>query len=186
MENARGNWTILKQKEVYDNPWINVSEYDVINPGGNSSIYGQVHYKNLAIGIIPIDQHGNIHLVGQFRFVLNAYSLEIPEGGGALDIDPLISAQRELKEETGLVANKWEKIIEMHLSNSVSDEFCIVYLATDLIEGVADPEDTEELESIVIPFEEAYKKVIDFEITDAITVAAILRLKIMFNEKRKI
>ena len=186
MENARGNWTILNQKEVYDNPWINVSEYAVINPGGNNGIYGKIHYKNLAIGIIPIDKHGNIHLVGQFRFVLNVYSLEIPEGGGPLGIDPLVSAQRELKEETGLVANKWEKIIEMHLSNSVSDEFCIVYLATDLTEGISEPEDTEELESIVIPFEEAYKKVIEFEITDAITVAAILRLKIMFNEKRKL
>jgi 8-oxo-dGTP pyrophosphatase MutT (NUDIX family) len=183
MNKKTGNWTVLNEKNIYDNPWINVTEFDVINPGGKAGIYGKVHFKNIAIGIIPIDHFGNIHLVGQFRFVLNNYSLEIPEGGGALDIDPLISAKRELKEEIGLVANKWEKILEMHLSNSVSDEFCIVYLATDLILGEPEPEDAEELESVIIPFEEAYKKVLNFEITDAITVAAILRIKAMENEK---
>jgi 8-oxo-dGTP pyrophosphatase MutT (NUDIX family) len=184
MNNKKGNWTILSEKAIYDNPWINVTEFDVINPGGQSGIYGKVHFKNIAIGIIPVDEHGNIHLVGQFRFVLNKYSLEIPEGGGFLHTDPLESAKRELREETGLRAGKWEKILEMHLSNSVSDEFCIVYLATDLIKGEADPEDSEELDMVVLPFNEAYQKVINFEITDAISVAAILRLKTITNEKR--
>jgi len=186
MNNTIGNWTVLSEKSVYSNPWISVTEYDVINPSGKKGIYGKVHYKNIAIGIIPIDQNGNIHLVGQFRFVLKNYSLEIPEGGGPLDIDPLISAKRELKEELGLIADKWEKILEMHLSNSVSDESCIVYLATDLTLGVPEPEETEELESIVIPFDEAYRKVLNFEITDAISVSAILRIKLMLNEKEKI
>lgn len=183
MNKITGNWTVLSEKSVYDNPWISVTEFNVINPSGKAGIYGKVHYKNIAIGIIPIDHYGNIHLVGQFRFVLNKYSIEIPEGGGALNVDPLISAKRELKEELGLVANKWEKILEMHLSNSVSDEFCIVYLATDLISGKPEPEETESLESIIIPFDEAYKKVMNFEITDAISVAAILRIKLMELEK---
>jgi 8-oxo-dGTP pyrophosphatase MutT (NUDIX family) len=185
MNKITGNWIVLSEKNVYDNPWISVTEFNVINPSGKAGIYGKVHYKNIAIGIIPIDHQGNIHLVGQYRFVLNKYSIEIPEGGGALNIDPLISAKRELKEELGLVANKWEKILEMHLSNSVSDEFCIVYLATDLISGEPEPEETEALESIIIPFDEAYKKVMNFEITDAISVAAILRIKLMEQEKLK-
>ena len=183
MNKSTGNWSVLSEKSVYDNPWISVTEFDIINPGGKAGIYGKVHFKNIAIGIIPIDQQGNIHLVGQYRFVLNKYSLEIPEGGGPMDIDPLISAKRELKEELGLVANKWEKILEMHLSNSVSDEFSIVYLATDLVPGVPEPEDAEELETIIIPFDEAYQKVLNFEITDAISVAAILRIKLMEQEK---
>jgi 8-oxo-dGTP pyrophosphatase MutT (NUDIX family) len=183
MNKITGNWTVLSEKSVYENPWISVTEFNVINPSGKAGIYGKVHYKNIAIGVIPIDQYRNIHLVGQYRFVLNKYSIEIPEGGGALNIDPLISAKRELKEELGLSADKWEKILEMHLSNSVSDEFCIVYLASELKSGEPEPDDTEELESIIIPFDEAYKKVMNFEITDAISVAAILRIKLMEQEK---
>jgi 8-oxo-dGTP pyrophosphatase MutT (NUDIX family) len=183
MNKITGNWTVLSEKCVYENPWISVTEFNVINPSGKAGIYGKVHYKNIAIGVIPIDQYRNIHLVGQYRFVLNKYSIEIPEGGGALNIDPLISAKRELKEELGLSADKWEKILEMHLSNSVSDEFCIVYLASELKSGEPEPDDTEELESIIIPFDEAYKKVMNFEITDAISVAAILRIKLMEQEK---
>jgi 8-oxo-dGTP pyrophosphatase MutT (NUDIX family) len=183
MNKITGNWTVLSEKSVYENPWISVTEFNVINPSGKAGIYGKVHYKNIAIGVIPIDQYRNIHLVGQYRFVLNKYSIEIPEGGGALNIDPLISAKRELKEELGLSADKWEKILEMHLSNSVSDEFCIVYLASELKSGEPEPDDTEKLESIIIPFDEAYKKVMNFEITDAISVAAILRIKLMEQEK---
>ena len=186
MNRTTGNWTILTEKTVYNNPWISVTEFDVVNPGGNTGVYGKVHFKNIAIGIIPIDHAGNIHMVGQYRFVLNNYSLEIPEGGGTLDVDPLISAKRELKEELGLSANKWEKILEIHLSNSVTDEFCIVYLATELTLGTPAPEDSEEIESVIMPFDEAYKKVLDFEITDAISVAAILRLKLIQNENGKI
>jgi len=57
-------WTILEQKEIYDNPWIKVTEYDVLNPSGGKGIYGKVHFKNLAIGIIPLDENLNTYLVG--------------------------------------------------------------------------------------------------------------------------
>ena len=183
MKGMKNNWKILGEKVPYNNPWIKVTEYDVITPGGNNGIYGKVHFKNLAIGILPIDEDGNIYLVGQFRFVIDQYSLELPEGGGPLDVDPLISAKRELKEETGIEASNWKKILEMHLSNSVSDELSIVYLATGLIIGKSEPEETEVLDLIKISFEEAYQKVLNFEITDSITVAALLRLKIMISEK---
>ncbi|MGH2643486.1 MAG: NUDIX domain-containing protein, partial [Chitinophagaceae bacterium] len=116
-------WTILSQEIRYDNSWISLTEYDVLNPKGGKGIYGKVHFKNFAIGIVALDNENNIYLVGQYRFPLNQYSWEIPEGGGPLGIDPLESAKRELLEETGLKANSWEKFLEMHLSNSVSDEF---------------------------------------------------------------
>lgn len=183
MKGMKNNWKILGEKVHYNNPWIKVTEYDVITPGGSNGIYGKVHFKNLAIGILPIDEEGNIYLIGQFRFVIDQYSLELPEGGGPLDIDPLISAKRELKEEAGIEASKWNKIIEMHLSNSVTDELSIVYLAQGLTIGKSEPEETEVLDLIKIPFEEAYQKVLNFEITDSITVAALLRLKIMISEK---
>jgi len=121
-------WTILGQKEIYNNPWIKVTEYEVLNPSGGKGIYGKVHFKNWAIGILPLDEDLNTYIVGQYRFTLNQYSWEIPEGGGAIGIDMLESAKRELKEETGLVAKVWTKLMDIHLSNSVSDEVgCIFY-----------------------------------------------------------
>lgn len=183
MSNDISNWIVKNEKTQYENPWIKVTEYQVINPSGNDGIYGKVHYKNIAIGIIPLGDNGKIHMIGQYRFVLNKYSIEIPEGGGDPNIDPLESAKRELKEETGLKANKWEKILEMHLSNSVSDELAIVYLATNLVQEESEPEETEKLTLLTMTVDEVYKLILDNTITDAITVSAILKLKIMMLQK---
>jgi 8-oxo-dGTP pyrophosphatase MutT (NUDIX family) len=177
-------WQVLSSREVYDNKWIALTEYRVINPNGGEGIYGKVHYKNLAIGILALDAEMNISLVGQYRFVLDQYSWEIPEGGGPLDTEPLESAKRELLEETGLTASKWEEILRMHLSNSVGDEYAIIYLARDLKQGQAQPEETEELQVKRIPFEEAYQMVNTGQITDSMTVAGILKLKLLLLENR--
>ena len=183
MDTNKNPWQILTEEEVYDNPWINVKEFDVINPRGGKGIYGKVHFKNLAVGIIALNEHHQIALIGQYRFPIEQYSWEIPEGGGLHGIDPLLSAQRELQEETGLVANNWTKILEMHLSNSVSDELAIVYLATTLQQQQASPEENESLEFKWVAFEEAFQWVMENKITDAISVAAILKLKILQTVK---
>ena len=172
-------WKITSEKPVYDNPWISVTEYNVINPSGGKGIYGKVHFKAFAIGVIPLDKSLNIWLVGQYRFALNQYSWEIPEGGGALDLDPLDSAKRELLEETGLLANRWEVLFKMHLSNSVTDELAIIYLARELEQHNPEPEETEQLIIKKLPFDEAYKMVEEGSITDSITVAAILKIKLL-------
>src|SRR5687768_9612123 len=121
-DEIKNPWTTLSGEVKYDNRWISVTEYQVINPAGGKGIYGKVHFKNKAIGVVALDGDGNIFLVGQFRYALNEYSWEIPEGGGPLGEEPLDSAKRELKEETGMVANKWTLINRMHTSNSVTDE----------------------------------------------------------------
>jgi 8-oxo-dGTP pyrophosphatase MutT (NUDIX family) len=175
-------WTILSERPVYDNKWIGVREFDVINPGGGKGIYGLVHFKSLAIGIVPLDEELNTWLVGQYRFPLDQYSWEIPEGGGDPAIPPVASAQRELLEETGLVAKEWTPIMEMHLSNSVSDEKAILFLARGLEQREAEPEETEQLVVRKLPFEEAYRMVMDGAITDSMSVAAILKVKILLNE----
>lgn len=182
--NENNPWQIISEKEVYDNKWINVTEYNVINPSGGKGIYGKVHFKNLAIGIIVLDDHFNTYLVGQYRFTLNEYSWEIPEGGGDPDTDPLDSAKRELLEETGLIAHEWTPILKMHLSNSVSDEYSIIYLARKLEQHTAMPEETEQLVVKKIPFEEAWQMVEDGSITDAMSVAAIQKTKWMLADKR--
>ncbi|MBS1527377.1 MAG: NUDIX hydrolase [Bacteroidetes bacterium] len=175
-------WKIISQKNVYDNSWINLTEYQVINPAGNPGIYGKVHFKGLAIGIIPLDSEMNIYIVGQYRFAPDCYSWEIPEGGGALNIDPLESAKRELLEETGLKAKRWSELQRTHLSNSVTDELCIIYLAQELEQFEPEPEETEQLVIKKIPFEEVYEMVLDGEITDSVTVIAIMKLKLMIIE----
>ncbi len=177
-------WQITAQKEIYDNPWINLTEYQVINPAGKPGIYGKVHYKNYAIGIVPLDEDVNTYLVGQYRFATGSYSWELPEGGGPLDIDPLESAKRELLEETGLKASNWTVLQNMHLSNSVTDEFNIIYLARGLQQFEAEPEDTEQLVIRKMPFEEAYQMVCNNQITDAISVVAILRVKLLLIENQ--
>jgi 8-oxo-dGTP pyrophosphatase MutT (NUDIX family) len=177
-------WKTLASKPVYDNPWINVTEFDVINPSGNKGIYGKIHFKNRAIGVLPLDDELNTYLVGQYRYTLGEYSWEIPEGGGAMDEDPLDAAKRELLEETGLVAASWSVLQAIHLSNSVSDEFGYVYLARELTPGPSSPEETEQLQVIKLPFEEACKLVEENKITDSLSVAAILKVQLMLHDGR--
>lgn len=170
-------WTTLSADLKYENPWISVTEHAVVNPSGGSGIYGTVHFKNLAIGILAFDA-GKIWLVGQYRYPLKQYSWEIPEGGGKLGVSPLESAQRELKEEVGALAACWEEIRRSHLSNSVSDELAIIFLATDLRYENAEPEETEELQRKQVDLNEAVRMIKVGEITDSISIIAIQWLQI--------
>jgi 8-oxo-dGTP pyrophosphatase MutT (NUDIX family) len=177
-------WKIMASQEVYDNKWIKVTEHQVVNPAGNNGIYGVVHFKNTAVGVLPLDEENNTWLVGQYRFTLNKYSWEIPEGGSPFDEDPVSGAARELEEETGLRAATYTKIIDMHLSNSVSDEYAVVYLAQGLTQHTAAPEETEQLAVRKLPFEDVYRMVEDGTITDSMSVAAILKVKLMLITNR--
>lgn len=175
------SWTTLGSETKYETPWIKVTEFDVLNPAGKPGIYGVVSFKNLAIGILPLDEHKNTWLVGQWRYPLKQYSWEIPEGGGPIGIDPLVSAKRELKEETGLIADNYRELCRMHTSNSVCDEICHIFLATGLLQSEAEPEDSEDLVIKKIPFEEAYRMVMNGEITDSLSMVAILKTKILID-----
>jgi len=143
LDEKHNPWKTLHTKQIYNNPWINVTESDVLNPKGGKGIYGVVSFKNKAIGIIPIDNEGYTYLVGQFRYTLNEYTWEIPEGGGPIGEDPLETAKRELKEETGFEAKEWIKIGRIHTSNSVTDEEGFLFMAKDLVQGSSEPEETE-------------------------------------------
>ena len=175
-------WTTESSSEKYDNPWIKVTECQVINPAGKPGIYGKIHFKNKAIGIVALDKEDNTWLVGQWRYVLNMWSWEIPEGGGLIGTDPLEAAKRELKEEAGLTAKKWSLIQRAFLSNSVSDEEGFIFLAEDLSEGLYEREDTE-ADMIVkkIPFQEVLTMVLDGRITDSLSVMAILKVAYLRN-----
>jgi len=169
-------WQKLSGREVYDNDWIKVEEHDVINPGGGNGIYGVVHFKNNALGIIPIDSKKNTWLVGQYRYTLDEFSWEIPMGGGDIQTDILESAKRELKEETGISAKKWTNLLRIHTSNSATDEEGYVFLAEDLVVGESELEESEsDLQLMKLPFEEVVEMVMKGEITDALSIAGILK-----------
>jgi 8-oxo-dGTP pyrophosphatase MutT (NUDIX family) len=173
-ENKFANpWQTISTAEKYDNPWITVTESQVIRPDGQPGIYGVVHFKNKAIGILPVDEEGCLYLVGQFRYAINRYSWEIPEGGGPEDESPLESAKRELLEETGLSAARWKLLGRSHLSNCVCDEDAYYFLATELTQGEASPEGTEKLELRRVHMAEALEMISRQEITDSLTIIAI-------------
>ena len=176
-DGIKNPWTTLSGEVKYSNNWIEVTEYQVINPGGGKGIYGKVHFKNIAIGVIPIDHDNNTWLVGQYRYPLDEYSWEIPEGGAPLGEDPLNAAKRELKEETGMSAKKWTLLTKLHTSNSVTDEVGYVFLAEDLEHGDSELEETEaDLKVKRIPLHEAVDMVIRGEITDSMSMIGLLKV----------
>jgi 8-oxo-dGTP pyrophosphatase MutT (NUDIX family) len=172
-------WKRLNSRTVFDNDWMEVREDHVINPGGGENQYGYVHFKNHAVAIVPLDDDDNVWLVGQQRYTLDTWSWELPMGGAPLGELPLDAAKRELREETGLTATDWTEIMQLHPSNSITDELGFVFLAQGLTEGETDFEETEDLEIRRLPLADALEMVVAGKITDAISVAALLRVAML-------
>jgi 8-oxo-dGTP pyrophosphatase MutT (NUDIX family) len=171
-----GPWTRNSRRVAYENPWLTLWHDEVVRPDGQPGIYGVVHFANVAAGVVVIDAEDRVALVGQHRYTLDEYAWEIPEGGVPDGEDPLAGAQRELREETGVEATEWHELARVHLSNSVTDEIAVLYLATGLAHGAATPDGTEELEVRWVPFEEVLAMTLDGRITDAMSVIAIQRV----------
>ena len=172
-------WQQKSQEVVYDNPWIQVRHEEVIRPNGTEGIYGVVHFKSHAIGIIAVDDDDNIWLVQQSRYPNNETTIEIPEGGGPLHEAPLAAAKRELLEETGLTAQNWQPFMELRTSNSVTDEVAYIFLATELSQGQQQLEDSEDIELLKVSVDQAVMMALNGEITDAMSVAALLKLALI-------
>jgi 8-oxo-dGTP pyrophosphatase MutT (NUDIX family) len=174
-------WLTHSSEQKYRNRWLALTEHQVTNPAGKPGIYGVVEFQQIAIGIVPLHSDGTTWLVGQYRYTLSQYSWEIPEGGGPMNEDPLLAAQRELREETGLVAARWDHFMDLHLSNSVTDEYSRAYLARELSPGPPEPEDTERLTVLRVPFETAIAMALDGRITDGLSVAALLKAEYLLS-----
>ncbi|MGB1091113.1 MAG: NUDIX domain-containing protein [Oceanobacter sp.] len=179
VKEARGPWLIKESRQVYDNPWIQVNHHEVITPTGKPGIYGLVSYKNRAIAVLPLANNGDTWLVGQYRFPFKEFQWELPMGGGPLDEAPEQAALRELREETGLRAERLQSLGHYCVSNCITDEVAFAYLATGLTEGETDFDDTEELEIQRLPFEEALAMTLDGRITDLLTVTTIQRARLL-------
>jgi len=171
-----GRFVRHTRRVVYENPWITVWHDDVTRPDGSPGIYGVVHFAGLAAGVVAIDDEDRVVLVGQHRYTLGEDSWEIPEGGVPPTETALEGIQRELREETGLEADHWRELCRLDLSNSVTDERAVLFVATGLRHGAASPEPTESIEVRWVPFAEAVALTADGGITDAMSVVAIQRL----------
>lgn len=178
-----GGWQEKSRKEVYSNPWITVTHSEVITPSGTDGIYGLVHFHNAAVGVVAIDDEGYTWLVRQSRYPLQEFTWEIPEGGSPKGEDPLDTAKRELKEEVGLTATDWQPLMRMHLSNSVTNEEGFLFVARGITVGETALEDSEDITSIRIPLKEAIQKVLDGEITDSLSVAALLKIALLEKQE---
>ena len=179
MEQESNPWKTLREEIRYENDWIRIEHHDVIKPNGEPGIYGKVHFKNTAIAVLPIDGEGNTYLVGQYRYTINAYSWELPEGGCLHEL-PLEAAKRELKEETGLIAEKWTFLGEQYLSNSVTDEKSMMFLAENLLMKESEPESTEILQIKKIPVQEAIQMALNGEIKDVLSAATLMTYALKF------
>ncbi len=175
-DQAANPWVTKQSTTRFENPWLRIVENEVIHPNGDPGQYTVVHFKNRAVAIIPIDAFDHTWLVGQYRYPHDTYEWEIPEGGCKADEDPLDCARRELAEETGLAADDLELILEMQLSNSVTDEVSHTYVARNLIQGAASPEPSEQLALRRLPVDEAIAMAVSGEIRDALSVASLLKL----------
>ena len=171
-------YTVSQRTLLYDSPWIRLREDRFTHRQGGEGRYAVCGFHRTACGVLALDDEDRVVLVGQWRYPLERYSWEIPEGGGELDESPFECIQRELIEEAGLQAQSWEPLAFCHNSNSSTDEETFLFLAQNLEphpNGDA-PEDTEEFLRIREPFGQCLSRVLNGEITDALTVFAILAL----------
>jgi len=177
-------WKRGAERLIYDNPWIRVTHHEAVAPTGRPAQYGLISFKNLAIAVLPLHDDGTVTLVGQNRFALAGYSWELPEGGSPLGEDPLEGAKRELAEETGLQAREWRKVLQAQLSNSVTDERAVGYVALGLSQsdGGHHGDDTEALVLARVPFREALDAALAGHLEDVLTVAMLLRAYHMARE----
>ena len=172
----RNPWTTVASREIYRNPWIRVREDSVVCPDGRPGLYGVVETK-VATGVAALDEHGNILLIGQYRYPMHEYSWEIVEGAAEPGEDPLTGAKRELEEEGGLLASDWRPLgAEVHPSNCFSSERALLFEARGLSRVAPHPDANEVLQRKWMPLAEAVSLVEASGIKDALSIIAILRL----------
>jgi 8-oxo-dGTP pyrophosphatase MutT (NUDIX family) len=176
MARPENPWSTLSVRKIFDNPWLELWEERCLDPSGKPAVYGKISFRTKAVGVIPIDGDGHTWLVGQYRYCINQYCWEIPMGGSPHPVPVLESAKRELREETGLSARRWEQILFVHLSNSVTDEEGYVFTAEDLDHGQPEFESTEKIEIRRIPLQDAIRMAVNGEITDGLSVTGLLKL----------
>jgi len=177
-------WKAGDERLVFESGWLRVTDQIATAPTGKPARYGLVRFKNVAVAVLPIHEDGTVTLVGQHRFPAGDYSWELPEGGAPLDENPLEGAKRELAEETGLMASEWRAVMQAQLSNSVTDERMVGFLALGLspAKKAYEADETEAIAMVRVPFREALEAAMAGYLLDVMTLAMLLRAYHMARE----
>lgn len=175
-------WTDAGGRTVYENPWLRLTEHNATAPTGAPALYAVLRPRNLAVGVLPIHEDGTVTLVGQSRFACADFSWEMPEGGAPFDEDPLEGIRRELAEEAGLKADHWLEVLQMQMSNSVTDERAVAWLCWGLSPAPVAPDPTEVIVTARTPFMTLIDAIGRGQVQDAFTVATALRAYHMARE----
>ncbi|MDR3671974.1 MAG: NUDIX hydrolase [Holophaga sp.] len=172
-------YRVFDRNVLYDSPWIRLREDRYQHRRGAHGQYAVCGFKRTACGVLALDEQDRVVLVGQWRYPHEAYSWELPEGGGEESESPLAAIQRELREESGLTAQVWEPLAFCLNSNSSTDEETFLFLAHGLQEapGGCAAESNEELLQRREPFAQCVARVLSGEITDVLSVVALLALQ---------
>ena len=170
-------YTVKRRTLLYDSPWVRLRQ-DLVDhrSGASERRYAVCGFRKTACGVVALDDQDRVLLVGQWRYPLERYSWEIPEGGGEPGESPFETLRRELAEEAGVLANTWSPLAFHHTSNSSTDEEAFLMLATDLEDAPGDADDDEEFLVHREPFGDCLRRVLSGEITDGLTVVALLAL----------
>jgi ADP-ribose pyrophosphatase len=169
-------WTILSRETVFEDPWLRLVQHQVRDAREERRTYATVQFKKRGVSILPIDHEGYTYLIGQWRLPLERYCWELPAGGCGRDESPIAGARRELKEEAGFSAREWRELLRIDLSTAITDETATCFLAWQLDRCVPAPDPQEILAERRLPFAEVLELVWNGEITDALSVAAVLKV----------
>jgi 8-oxo-dGTP pyrophosphatase MutT (NUDIX family) len=175
-------WQDLGHRVVHETPWMTVTQHDAVAPTGRQVAYGVLRFRTVATGVLPVHADGTVTLVGQSRFARANYSWEMPEGGAPFDEDPLAGAMRELAEEAGLKAGSWKRALAIEVSNSITDEIGLTWIAWDLSPVPVAPDPTEVITIVRVPFTQLLKEIERGAVLDSFTVATAYRAYHMARE----
>lgn len=175
-------WVSHGESVMIDTPWMRVTRHPAVAPTGMAADYVVMRPKNVGTGVLPLHDDGTVVLVGQHRFTLMRYSWEMPEGGAPMDEDPFDAVRRELAEEAGLRADHWRAALDMDLSNSITDERAMTWVAWGLSPVPVDPDPTEVIVAVRVPFRDLLAEIERGAVRDSMTVATAYKAYHMARE----
>lgn len=170
------SFELIESESIYNGRAFHIRRDHVRLPDGRSTKLDIVEHIGSAV-IVPVDDAGNMYFVRQYRHAARLDMLELPAGTLEEGEDPLVCAQREVREETGMASGNIREIGGFYLAPGYSTEFMRVYLATDLRHDPLEADADEFLSVEKIPFAEAFKMAETGKLPDAKSLAALLLAK---------
>jgi ADP-ribose pyrophosphatase len=169
-----GPWKIRATRQIHQDPWVTVTQDDVLRPDGQPGTYTVVRVL-FGVSVLAVDDDGYAYLTEEFRYAVGRSSLEVASGGCDEGEEPLATAQRELREELGIEASEWTPLGFVDPFTSMLLSPTHLFLARGLRFGEPSHESTEVIRRVRMPLAEAVTAVLDGHITHAPSCVLILK-----------